>query len=72
MDRFIEREHALMNALANRTPLVETYLQNLTARCRNSAPCLARTIIFSAAWIWAKASTAMTISKDESHGWSLA
>jgi hypothetical protein len=31
VDRFIEREHALMKALANRTPVVETYLQNLTA-----------------------------------------
>ncbi|MFZ0860551.1 MAG: M48 family metalloprotease [Candidatus Sulfotelmatobacter sp.] len=28
---FIEREHALMKALSNRTPVVETYLQNLTA-----------------------------------------
>src|SRR5258708_5785725 len=31
VDRFIEREHALMKALSNRTPVVETYLQNLTA-----------------------------------------
>src|ERR1700693_1625978 len=31
VDRFIEREHALMKALATRTPVVETYLQNLTA-----------------------------------------
>jgi hypothetical protein len=31
VDRFIEREHGLMKALANRTPVVETYLQNLTA-----------------------------------------
>jgi hypothetical protein len=31
VDRFIEREHSLMKALANRTPVVETYLQNLTA-----------------------------------------
>ncbi len=31
VDRFIEREHDLMKALANRTPVVETYLQNLTA-----------------------------------------
>ena len=29
VDRTIEREHALMNMLKNRTPLVETYLQNL-------------------------------------------
>ena len=31
VDRFIEREHALMKALSTRTPVVETYLQNLTA-----------------------------------------
>jgi hypothetical protein len=31
VDRFIEREHGLMKALATRTPVVETYLQNLTA-----------------------------------------
>src|ERR1700682_6365436 len=31
VDRFIEREHALMKALSARTPVVETYLQNLTA-----------------------------------------
>jgi hypothetical protein len=31
VDRFIEREHSLMKALANRTPVVETYLQNLAA-----------------------------------------
>jgi hypothetical protein len=31
VDRFIEREHGLMKALSNRTPVVETYLQNLTA-----------------------------------------
>src|SRR3979490_3161785 len=31
VDRFIEREHGLMKMLANRTPVVETYLQNLTA-----------------------------------------
>ncbi len=30
VDRFIEREHGLMKALATRTPVVETYLQNLT------------------------------------------
>jgi peptidase M48-like protein len=29
VDRFIEREHALMEMLKSRTPLVETYLQNL-------------------------------------------
>ncbi len=29
VDRTIEREHALMDLLKNRTPLVETYLQNL-------------------------------------------
>ena len=29
VDRTIEREHALMTMLKNRTPLVETYLQNL-------------------------------------------
>jgi hypothetical protein len=28
---FIEREHGLIKALANRTPVVETYLQNLTS-----------------------------------------
>jgi hypothetical protein len=28
---FIEREHGLIKALANRTPVVETYLQNLAA-----------------------------------------
>jgi hypothetical protein len=28
---FIQREHALIKMLANRTPVVETYLQNLTA-----------------------------------------
>ena len=28
---FIEREHGLMKVLGNRTPVVETYLQNLTA-----------------------------------------
>ena len=28
---FIEREHGLIKMLANRTPVVETYLQNLTA-----------------------------------------
>jgi peptidase M48-like protein len=31
VDRFIEREHGLMKALSNRTPVVETYLQNLAA-----------------------------------------
>jgi hypothetical protein len=31
VDRFVEREHGLMKALANHTPVVETYLQNLTA-----------------------------------------
>jgi hypothetical protein len=31
VDRFVEREHGLMKMLANRTPVVETYLQNLTA-----------------------------------------
>jgi hypothetical protein len=31
VDRFIEREHALMKALSTRTPVVETYLQNLVA-----------------------------------------
>jgi hypothetical protein len=31
VDRFIEREHGLMKALATRTPVVETYLQNLSA-----------------------------------------
>jgi len=30
VDQIIEREHALMAFLKNRTPLVETYLQNLT------------------------------------------
>ena len=29
VDRTIEREHALMDLLKKRTPLVETYLQNL-------------------------------------------
>jgi hypothetical protein len=31
VDRFIEREHGLMKALSSRTPVVETYLQNLVA-----------------------------------------
>ncbi len=31
VDRFIEREHGLMKALSTRTPVVETYLQNLSA-----------------------------------------
>ena len=31
MTLFIEREHGLIKALASRTPVVETYLQNLTA-----------------------------------------
>jgi hypothetical protein len=31
VDRFIEREHSLMKALSSRTPVVETYLQNLVA-----------------------------------------
>jgi hypothetical protein len=31
VDRFIEREHSLMKALSTRTPVVETYLQNLAA-----------------------------------------
>src|SRR6202162_4317207 len=31
VDRFIEREHGLMKALSNRTPVGETYLQNLRA-----------------------------------------
>ena len=31
VDRFIDREHGLMKALATRTPVVETYLQNLSA-----------------------------------------
>jgi hypothetical protein len=31
VDRFIEREHSLMKALSSRTPVVETYLQDLTA-----------------------------------------
>src|SRR5258708_2285049 len=30
VDQIIEREHALIGFLKNRTPLVETYLQNLT------------------------------------------
>src|SRR5690349_14383939 len=30
VDAIIEREHALIQFLQNRTPLVETYLQNLT------------------------------------------
>ena len=30
VDQIIEREHGLMTFLKNRTPLVETYLQNLT------------------------------------------
>src|SRR6478672_8231753 len=30
VDQIIEREHALMAFLKDRTPLVETYLQNLT------------------------------------------
>ncbi|MGA7927174.1 MAG: M48 family metalloprotease, partial [Candidatus Sulfotelmatobacter sp.] len=31
VDRFIEREHALMKALSTLTPVVETYLQNLSS-----------------------------------------
>jgi Peptidase family M48 len=31
VDRFIEREHGLMKMLSTRTPVVETYLQNLSA-----------------------------------------
>jgi hypothetical protein len=31
VDRFIDREHDLMKALASRTPVVETYIQNLRA-----------------------------------------
>jgi hypothetical protein len=31
VDRFIEREHGLIKMLGDRTPVVETYLQNLTA-----------------------------------------
>src|SRR5215467_7224979 len=30
VDQIIEREHALIDFLKNRTPLIETYLQNLT------------------------------------------
>jgi len=30
VDRFIEREHNLMSLLQDRTPIVETYLQNVT------------------------------------------
>ncbi len=58
---FIEREHGLIKMLANRTPVVETYLQNLTDRSRNSAPCPAKITTSSAAWIWARPSTARTI-----------
>jgi len=35
VDRFIEREHLLIKALATRTPVVETYLQNLSADQKN-------------------------------------
>ena len=45
---------------ATRTPVVETYLQNLTP-IRNWAPRPARTTISSAAWTWAIPSTARTI-----------
>jgi hypothetical protein len=31
VDLFIDREHGLIKALSNRTPVVETYLQNLAA-----------------------------------------
>jgi len=31
VDRFLEREHNLIKALSTRTPVVETYLQNLSA-----------------------------------------
>jgi hypothetical protein len=31
VDRFIEREHALIRILSSRTPMVETYVQNLTS-----------------------------------------
>src|SRR5260370_26287746 len=34
VDRFIDREHALMTALSSRTPVVETYLQNLSAHAQ--------------------------------------
>jgi hypothetical protein len=30
VDRFLEREHSLIKMLESRTPIVETYLQNLT------------------------------------------
>ncbi len=57
---FIEREHGLIKMLSNRTPVVETYLQNLTP-IRNSARFPARITIFSAAWIWAQPSTVRII-----------
>ena len=34
MDRFIDREHDLMKALASRTPVVETYIQNMRPDAR--------------------------------------
>ena len=37
VDQIIEREHALIQYLKNRTPLVETYLQNLTPDARVGA-----------------------------------
>jgi hypothetical protein len=57
---FIEREHGLIKVLATRTPVVETYLQNLTADPQ-LGPCRARTIISSDAWIWARPSTGKII-----------
>jgi hypothetical protein len=37
VSRFIEREHGLIKFLSNRTPIVETYLQNLRADSRLGA-----------------------------------
>jgi hypothetical protein len=57
VDRFIEREHGLMKALSTRTPVVETYLQNLTADPQ-LGPVPSEDHYFLGAWIWARRSTA--------------
>src|SRR5215472_14464443 len=37
VDQIIEREHALIQFLKNRTPVIETYLQDLTADAKLGA-----------------------------------
>ena len=51
VDRAIEREHALITFLETRTPLVETYLQNLKLDPADGTVAQARTITSSAVWI---------------------